>query len=217
VSEETEKTGIDMDLTELPRTTLDAGMAVLRLPLTATEMLLRPGRDNSQWPPAVVFDRIDATVRETVGRVLRDDALIEQARLERSEASMREQAMRKEAEADERAQEARERIDSAQERAEEKRQRVEEQREQRRSAVEQRRRESEQEARQRAQTKKATVRKANDRQRRAVASKAQQAKVARLDAEAGALATKKRAAKANAEVLDLDQKVKQTKARRRSS
>jgi hypothetical protein len=57
---------------QIPRGALALGLWTARLPLTVAEKVLARGHDTSAWPPAVLFDKIEAGVKEVVGRVTHD-------------------------------------------------------------------------------------------------------------------------------------------------
>src|ERR687897_706494 len=80
-----------MQIKEIPRDALELGFRGARLPLTVAEKLL--ARDDSSWPPALVFDKVEAGVKDFVGRATRDETLQASARLQRAEVTKREEAM----------------------------------------------------------------------------------------------------------------------------
>ncbi len=62
-------------------TLVNGGLAAVRLPLTVAERTLRRGPRAEEWPPALAFDSVGATVKQVVGSLTRDRALADQGRL----------------------------------------------------------------------------------------------------------------------------------------
>src|SRR5215204_7366592 len=80
-----------MQIKEIPRDALELGFRGARLPLTVAEKLLVRG--DSSWPPALVFDKVEAGVKHIVGRATRDETLQASGRLQRAEVTKRQEAM----------------------------------------------------------------------------------------------------------------------------
>ena len=80
-----------MHIQEIPRDALEYGFRGARLPLTVAGKLL--ARGDSNWPPALMFDKVEAGVKAIVGRVARDETLQSSARLQRADVTKREEAM----------------------------------------------------------------------------------------------------------------------------
>ena len=82
-----------MDLRTVPRTALDTYLKTLRLPVKVAERALN--RDESRtWPPTLLADRAEATVRGIAGRLWDDPVLTEQADRLRLATDDRERALR---------------------------------------------------------------------------------------------------------------------------
>ena len=88
-----------MDLHDVRRNALALWFAGARLPLTAVEAVAKRGTDTARWPPALAFDKVEATVKEAVGKLTRDEQLVALARLQMAEVHKREEAAAKQAEA----------------------------------------------------------------------------------------------------------------------
>src|SRR4051812_27571802 len=80
-----------MDLQVIPRTIVNRSLDLARLPYDTAARVF--GRGN-EWPPIIAVDRVDATVRDAAGRLLRDERLVADARLLRTETEERERAVR---------------------------------------------------------------------------------------------------------------------------
>lgn len=64
----------------VPRVLVSGWLKAARLPLTATERLAKQ-QGNAQWPPAVAFEKFEASVEAVTGSLLRDPALVEKGQL----------------------------------------------------------------------------------------------------------------------------------------
>lgn len=127
-----------MNLQQISRTIVNRSLDLSRLPLDT--VVSRVAGDDGRWTVAV--DRLQSGVRETVGRLLNDEQLVADARLQRTEAAEREKAVRLRVES-ERAEREGERKARAVERQAEQAQRAEERRaEQVEATIEQRERDA---------------------------------------------------------------------------
>jgi hypothetical protein len=77
-----------MNVQEIPRTIVERGLDIARFPI---DTVTRWAGGDERWTIAV--DRLESSVRETAGRLLNDDALVGDARLQRREAAEREKAL----------------------------------------------------------------------------------------------------------------------------
>jgi hypothetical protein len=93
------------------RGALGLWLQALRVPLTAYEAVARRGDADAGWPPAVAFDTFEASVREVVGRLLRDEQLVAQAHLIRVKVGQIRKAADLEAAAEGKRAEARDDLD----------------------------------------------------------------------------------------------------------
>ena len=76
----------------LPCTVVHLGLAAIRLPLTLAEAVLAKSGDQ-QWPPALLFKRIESQVALSIGSLIGDDALTDDGRRRRTRASLLEKAV----------------------------------------------------------------------------------------------------------------------------
>ena len=82
-----------MRVTQIPRQAVQFGLWGARLPLTlADRVLIRGHEDTATWLPNLAFDKVEAGVKDIVGRATRDDTLVTAARLQRAEITRLESA-----------------------------------------------------------------------------------------------------------------------------
>jgi hypothetical protein len=77
-----------VNVQEIPRTIVERGLDIARFPI---DTVTRWAGGDERWTIAV--DRLESSVRETAGRLLSDDELVGDARLQRREAAEREKAL----------------------------------------------------------------------------------------------------------------------------
>jgi hypothetical protein len=205
-----------VNVNQIRRWTLTLWLRSVRLPLTAAEAILHRGDDKGAWPPALAFDMFEGTVKQVVGRITRDDVLLELAALQRAEVAERRRGVALEVEAtstsvavrqDAEAEEARlaEQREDADRRAREREARAEADRQKAKRAVDER-----------SARKRAAARATATTRAKAVDRKATSADAVRLRKNAQALKAKQKAVAAQGKVLDLDKAVRARKAARRT-
>jgi len=82
-----------MDIQQLPRTAVRLSVVAARAPLNAAEALLGH-RGEAEWPPALAFDSAQAAVKETLGSLLHDRALVDEGHLIQAKVDKLRQAIR---------------------------------------------------------------------------------------------------------------------------
>jgi hypothetical protein len=192
-----------MKLDELPRKAVLGYLELARFPLTAAERAL--GKTEGTWAPTLAADRFQARVKETAGRLLRDDVLVADAKLQTSALDERITAAQADAEAERIRQQADAQLRKEQRAAAEAKREVARRDELRERAVETQ-----------AQNEKAAVRATAANREKVVAQKAKVAKKASLAKEQKALNDERAAVEAKAEVLELEDKLNAVKAARKS-
>jgi colicin import membrane protein len=106
-----------MNVRDIPTTAVDSYLKLVRLPVDSAIRLL-PGNGTGARPAAkLAVDRADATVRALIAGLLGDDTLREDAQRRRAAADEREQALRLHAEAERTAEQADARLDERKEQA----------------------------------------------------------------------------------------------------
>jgi len=203
-----------MQIKEIPRDALELGFRGARLPLTVAEKLL--ARRDSTWPPALVFDKVEAGVKDIVGRATHDETLHASARLQRAKVTKREEAMAERAHAAEVQQQAEARAEARRAELAAEREAVEDAEAQRERQIEQAEREARERAAQEAEAKRSATRTTAAKRKQAVAKRATRADAERLEAESQALRAKQAAVEARGETLDRDKAVQAKKSARRS-
>jgi hypothetical protein len=203
-----------MQIKEIPRDALQLGFRGARVPLTVAQKLL--ARGDSNWPPALMFDKVEAGVKDLVGRATRDETLHASARLLRAEVTKREEAMAERAYAVEVEQQAEARAEARRDELGAKRDAVEDAEAERERQIEQAEREARERASKEAEAKKSATRTTAAKRKQAVSKRATRADAERLEAQAQALRTEQAAVQARGETLDLDKAVQAKKSARRS-
>src|SRR5690606_14314468 len=159
-----------------------------RLPLTAVEAVAKRGEDTAGWPPSVAFEKVEATVKDVVGRITRDEQLIGLARLQRAEVAKREQASLERAEATAVRRDAAQAAAARRDQIEDLREEVEAGATATEQEIEEASAAAERQVEARAAKKRAGARKAAAAKKKATARTAKQAKKKRLEAAADAVA-----------------------------
>lgn len=205
-----------MQVQQLPGKVVGTCLQALRLPVSAAEMVLRRGRHDEAWEPALAFDSFGANVKKLVGSVMGDTQLAEQATLEQAEVTQSRRAALLEAEAEARKARAdadlRERVkadeqlkEQASESAQRSQARLDEESERRQEHLDTA-----------AEAKAQAAAKAESAAKKAVARQERAARATRLAAEQEALAEERRAIEAKGEVLDLDAELEASKRARKN-
>ncbi|MBV9098581.1 MAG: hypothetical protein JO079_11035 [Frankiaceae bacterium] len=205
-----------MNVQTLPRRVISTYLNVARLPLTAAAKL-NGQQDNEQWPPALTFEGIEASVETVLGSLLRDDALLETGRVRQAKVAQLRKAAQLEAIAEserevaqreftERRQEAEAKREAAEERARSREQEIEREAQQRKAQADQKAAKKAAAARQ----TKAAQEQVIERRERAVTAQA-------LAEEAEALKTQQEALDAAETVAVIDDSIEGTKQARKTS
>jgi hypothetical protein len=203
-----------MQIKEIPRDGLELGFRCARLPLTVAEKLL--ARGGSSWPPALVFDKVEAEVKDIVGRITHDETLQASAQHQRAGLTKREEAMAERAHAAEVEQQAEARAEARRDELAAQREAVEDAEAERERDIEQAEREARERAAKEAEAKRSATRTTAAKRKQAVSKRATRADAERLEAESQALRAEQAAVEARGETLDLDKAVQAKKSARRS-
>ena len=198
---------------QLTRGALDVYLRTTLAPWQAVGRFTRFGRDRTS-PLEVAVGRVDAAVREFVGRALSDDELLEDADRRRAAADNRAVAIELEEEATRRAQEAEERRQQREAQAEEARQRAEERAEEKREKAEQTAQQRRQAVRKATQSRKKNVKKAAARKREAIEEAERDARLEELREKEEALDAEEQAVKEEQRGTRLKQSAEATRRAR---
>lgn len=206
-----------MRIDQIPRTALDLGLRSARLPLTVAETVLARGQDTSSWPPALLFDRVEAGVKDLVGRATHDEALQAAARLQRAEVAKREEALVRRSKAVDVAAGAEARADDRLAQLEAEREALDTESAERAQQIDEAEREAHERAAREAAAKRSATRTTAAKRKKAVAKQAARSDADRLRSEAEALRVEEAAVEARGDALDLDRAVEAKKSERRST
>ena len=188
---------------------LGRGLSAVRLPLTGVERVT--GRQGSDWPPAMGFGALEATVMQVAGGLLRNEELTRKGRSKQAAVRTLKAAMAEEAEAQRRDAEAQAREQEQVEKAEQSKEQARSESQKRTEDLErreQRKREQVEQTERRRKAQKAQEGQRNRQRTSDLADSADQQKAA---------SRKKVAAKAGQEVLAIDEEIDANKRRRRTA
>lgn len=202
-----------MSLQTIQRTALRSWLSAVRLPLTATELVV--GKQGATWPPAVVFDSFEAGVKKGVGTLIGDPQLVQEGMLERGKVEQLRDAAELEAAAERRRQEAEARFEERAETVNERAERIEREQEERKAKLAKEEADRKRAVEQAARRKKEAGRQADQARQKTISAQERQARATRLVAESEALEHERKAAEAKGQVLDVDQALQATKAARK--
>jgi hypothetical protein len=194
---------------------LDGYLSIVKRPLDAVARRTRRNGDSAS-AAELVLDRMDATVRETAGRILGDDALQDDARRRRVATSERERALELKAEAAVRTQEADQEFAQRQRAAEDRRQQAERRAEEEKQRIEQEKQAKEREVAKAASQRKTASRKVASTVEGAVEDKADKGRLQQLSVEAEALREEEKALGAQAAAKTLSSAAGKAKATRKN-
>ena len=203
-----------MKIEELPRKAVLGYLELTRLPLTAAERALK--RTEGTWAPTIAADRLQAKVKGAVGSFLKDETLVADARLQTAALDERIRAATKEAEAERIRRDADKRLAKEQRAAQEAKREVAKRDELREDAIDAQVAAKERKVAEKTAAKKTTARKIATAQENALEQRETAAKREQLAKEQKALNDERAATEAKAEVLDLEDKLNEVKAARKS-
>jgi hypothetical protein len=202
-------------MNQIRRSALTVWLRSVRLPLTLVETVVRR-RDNGAWPPALAFGMFEGTVKDVVGRITRDDTLIELAALQRAEVAQRRRAMILEAEATSTTVAVREEAEANEARLAVQRKEADRRSREREAQAEADRQKAKRAVDQRSVKRRAAAKATAATRATAIDQDATSADAVRLRKNAQALRAKEKAVAARGKVLDLDKAVRARKSARRT-
>lgn len=205
-----------MKLEQIPRDAVTFALRGARLPLTTYELIARRGQDADDWAPALLFEKVEATVRGAIGRVTGDEVLVGMARLQRTEIDKRFEAIAKATAAEDARQAAEQAAAAKIEDLGERRQAADERADAQERRIDEARRREEADVARNAAAEAEAVRKDAAARQATIDRMAKQAEAKRLREEAKALRAKDAAVKARKGAVELDDALRAKKAARRS-
>jgi hypothetical protein len=200
----------------VPRTAVEAGLRLARLPLTVATRAARQ-QDNAEWPPTLAFEGFEAGVETVAGALLRDRALQTRGRLRQAKVAQVRKAVELETIADQAREQADATLEARREQAEQVRERAEETAERRERQVGQQAAARLTQAQQKAAKKKAAAARVKATQDEALTRQERVATAEALAKESEALAVTKQALDAEETVEVIDDSIEGTKAARKTS
>jgi colicin import membrane protein len=206
-----------MAMTTIPRHLVKLSLNYLRLPLTAAERITGHGdADASMWAPTAVFEKLEADAKETLGRVLRDETLVEEGKLQNAKLEKLRQAAILEAAAEDRREQAETTFERREQTLDERREQAARAAQQREQAVAREKAEREREVREQANKQEAAAAKVQAARAKTVTKKEREARLTNVVAESAAVAQQKRALEASAVATQVDDALERKKAERKS-
>ena len=207
-----------MSLQTIPRTAVDSYLKLLRLPADAVARALRPrnGRDGETTGVELALDRVEATLRDVAGSVLRDPELRDDARRRRAAANERERALTLRAAADHRSQEADDELARRSQTAERERQAAARREQEKKERADQMRVAESRELAQVESRRRAAAEDAARKAEEALDDRSRRARLEQLETEAETLEEEQEALTARSESQRLRRAAGETKAARKS-
>jgi hypothetical protein len=198
------------------QTLVNGGLSAARLPLTVAEATVGRGTATDEWAPAIAFDRFGATVKELVGSLTRNAALVDEGRLTRAKVAQLRHGIELETEAALRVDVADREHDARLGADEERRQAVADRADARAKAADEQRARQEREVEKRLERERVAAAEADERTKAAAAKRERAARAKRLSAERSALAEAKRTRGAEARVAGVTDALEDAREQRKS-
>jgi len=194
---------------------LGRGLSAVRLPLTGVERVT--GRQGSDWPPAMGFGALEATVMQVAGGLLRNEELTRKGRSKQAAVRTLKAAMAEEAEAQRRDAEAQAREQEQVEKAEQSKEQARSEAQKRTEDLERREQRKREQVEQTERRRKADARKKAQKAQEGQRNRQRTSDLADSADQQKAASRKKVAAKAGQEVLAIDEEIDANKRRRRTA
>ena len=204
-----------MQLNTIPRTAVRVTLLGLRLPICGVEVLTGQTR-NASWPPAIAFGGFEAEVKQVVGSMLRDGALVEEGRVQQAKVTELRRAVELEAQADQKRAAGDRELREEQARANDERKKAKQEALRREQEIERDQRASEQRVARELAEKAAAVEATAQRRDKRVTAAERDAKLTRVDQESTALAQQRRAVQATKAAGDASDALERKKAERQA-
>lgn len=206
-----------MDMRNLERTVIDQWLRVVRFPIDAGAHLVPNGDNGPRNGLLLAVDRADAAIRGTLGRLLNDDELQDDARRRRLAADERARAFELRGAAQQRKAEADGALAERQDRAEQLREQAARTAAEREQQADRERQERKQRVRQTAGKQQTEIERARQAKEHAAEQKAKRERLHVLDEQADALDTEADALTASDEAQRLAKAAATAKARRKGT
>ena len=201
---------------ELPRTAVTTYLRFARLPLTAAERVFNPDTDGpTSWAPAIAFEDFEARVKGFAATVFSDQALRQDAELQRARVTQLRRAVELEAEAEATRARADQELAGRRSEVAQERQEAEAREQANKDRLERERREAEERADAKSAEQHRKVEEQAEAERERVERQERATESERLEAEREALAEKQTALETKDEAVRLEKAAQAAKARRK--
>lgn len=200
-----------MIIKTLSRELINLNFRAARLPVTAYQRVALRGDEATEWPVAVAFDSAEATVKATIGGLLRDERMLTDARLQQAKVTQLRRAIEQKAAGAQKHVEAEERFEQRITETEQQKQRLEAQAREREQQLAREKAQAKQKVAKEAARKQEAADKAAAARQERIEADERAAELRRIQAESQALAEKERAVAAEEKVTQLDAAAKATK------
>jgi colicin import membrane protein len=205
-----------MQLQRIPRSVVRTWLRTARLPLDAVESVARRGEHDVEWAPALAFDSFEASVKQIAGSILRDEELVQEGRVAQARVGQLRKAVELDALAEQRKAEADAEYQQRRAADEQRRRRVEQQAAAREAELEREQREKQRRLDEEQRRKREQAARVENLEEKVVEKQERAAKSTRISAEREALQHERDAVSAKKRVTNLDDKIEENKATRKS-
>ncbi len=205
-----------MQLARIPRTVVCTWLRTARLPLDAVEAVVRRGEHDVGWPPAIVFDAFEATVKQLAGSIMHDHELTQDGRVGQARVAQLRKAVELDAVAEQRKTQADAEFQQRRQADEQHRHDLQRQADQREAALERERAEQKRTAAQERARKRQRAAQVEAIEEKIVEREDRAARTTRIAAERDALQHERDALAAKGRVSDVADELESTKAARKS-
>lgn len=207
---------VTTNIQTVPRRIVNGYLQAVRLPLTAVERAVKQ-QSNEQWPPALAFERFEASVETVVGSLLRDSALVRQGRLRQAKLAQLAKAGELEVVAAQASKQAEQRLEQQRDQLSVERAETQRRAEQRKQELDRQADLHERKVQEKARKKSAAGREVKAMQDQTISRQERTATVKALNAESRALDMTKNAVDAEETVEVINDTLEGSKAARKSS
>lgn len=206
-----------MDLRAIPRRILDTQLRLARVPLDAAGRFANREENKALWAPSLAFDATEATIKDTLGAILRDETLRNDAALLRAKVDELREAAARLTKAERERLEADAEYQADLERVEQQRIQAERDAQQQEARVEQERAEAKRAVAEQTARQKNATRKAAQARGEAIEKKQTAGRLNVVEAEADALDAKQQAIITRQEADRLDDAAERLRTARKGS
>ncbi len=206
---------MSIDVHTIPRATVNGYLHLVRVPVDTLARITR--HTDAAWGPTVMADTFEARVRTTVGRLLRDDELVEQGELGDVRVRKLTEAAELEADAQERRREADDELSAKEQHIRDTAERAERTADERESQAKEALNEKEQKIRQEADKLKHQAAKETAHRDQLIADKQAEADKRRLATEREVLAEKRKAVAGKKQATAVAKAARKTNQARKAS